>query len=248
MPKILVCQHVAHELLGTLHPLLKEEGFRIRYVNFSRNPEEKPQIEDYDGLILLGGPMNVNQEKEYPFLNHELHLIETALKKELPTLGICLGSQLIAKTLGAEVRANIQSEIGWKTIKVTEAGKKDALLSSFQKEEKLFEWHHDSFQLPSGAKGLAESESCREQAFRYGKKTYGFQFHLEVDEAMIEKWLKDPAHQIYLNQTDKHPSVETIRQQTQLYIESLKSLSYKTFSEFIKLFDFSKKKQRLSSR
>lgn len=248
MSKVLVCQHVAHEILGTFHPLLKEEGFRIRYINFSRHPHEKPTLQGYDGLILLGGPMNVDEEKKYPFLTHELKMIEEALQMEIPILGICLGSQLIAKTLGASVQANTQSEIGWKQISLTEQGKQDPLLMPLASQPYLFEWHHDSFSLPAGAQWLAKSETCVNQAFRLGDKTYAFQFHLEVDEAMVEKWLTDPQHQHFLQNSREHPNTEEIRSQTHQYISDLKNLSEKTFSQFIKLFRFAKKRQLLTSR
>jgi len=248
MSKVLVCQHVAHEILGTFHPLLKDAGFRIRYINFSRHPDEKPTLEGYDGLILLGGPMNVDEENKFPFLSHELKMIETAMKMEIPLLGICLGSQLIAKTLGAKVSANTQSEIGWKNICLTEEGKKDPLLAPLNPQALLFEWHHDSFSLPSGATWLAKSENCINQAFKYGDKTYAFQFHMEVDEEMIEKWLQDPQHQKFLENSPHHPSQEKIREDTHAYIENLKKISFQSFSEFIKLFGIGKKFYTLPSR
>jgi GMP synthase (glutamine-hydrolysing) len=113
MKKILVCQHVPYEILGTLNPLFKSQGCRIRYLNFGRHPDAKISLEGYHGLVILGGPMNVDQESRYPHLTHEMELIEQALKKDLPILGICLGAQLIAKVLGAEVRPNSAKEIGW---------------------------------------------------------------------------------------------------------------------------------------
>jgi GMP synthase (glutamine-hydrolysing) len=100
MKKLLVLQHVAHELLGTLNPLLKRSGFRIRYVNFARHPEAQPSLAGYHGLVVLGGPMSVNDTDRLPHLITEMKLIEAGLHRNLPVLGICLGAQLIAKTLG----------------------------------------------------------------------------------------------------------------------------------------------------
>jgi GMP synthase-like glutamine amidotransferase len=121
--RLLVLQHVAHEILGTLDPLLRRAGFRIRYVNFSRYPDAQPSVDGYDGLIILGGPMSVNDAERLPHLVTEMHLIEQAMKRDLPVLGICLGAQLIAKTLGAAVYPNCEKEIGWYDIAPTEEAK-----------------------------------------------------------------------------------------------------------------------------
>ena len=106
MKKLLVFQHVPHELLGTLNPLLKKSGFRIRYVNFARRPDAQPSLNGYDGLVVLGGPMSVNDTDRLPHLTTEMKVIEEALGKNIPVLGICLGAQLISKTLGAAVYPN----------------------------------------------------------------------------------------------------------------------------------------------
>ena len=96
MPKLLVLQHVAHEILGTLDPLLRSYGFRNRYVNFDREPEAQPTLDGYHGLAVLGGPMNVDQTDRYPHLATEIEVIHQALEREVPVLGICLGAQLVA--------------------------------------------------------------------------------------------------------------------------------------------------------
>src|SRR5258706_8167392 len=113
MPRLLVCQHVPYEILGILNPLLKTAGFRIRYVNFGRHPGAEPSLAGYQGLVVLGGPMSVNQTAEHPHLAAEMRLIERALEQGLPVLGICLGAQLIAAALGARVYPNREKEIGW---------------------------------------------------------------------------------------------------------------------------------------
>lgn len=248
MKKILVCQHVAYEILGTLNPLFKDNGFRIRYVNFSRHPDLKPTLENYQGLVILGGPMNLGQTDTYRHLLHEIEMIEYAMEKGIPTLGICLGAQLIAKALGAEVGSNREKEIGWYDVSLTKEGKKDPIFSHFDGTEKIFQWHGDTFKIPQGAVHLASSPSCANQAFRFGDSVYGFQFHLEVDEPMIARWLEVPLH---LNELDKLKGKidpENIRQETPLYIDRLKDLSRKTFTEFIKLIGTTKKFRQLPSR
>ncbi len=157
MSKLLVFRHVAHEILGTLDPLLRNSGFRMKYVNFERNPDAKPKISNYDGLIVLGGPMNVDQTRQYPNLVTEIEIIKRAIDSQKPVLGICLGSQLLAKALGAEVRKNKKPEIGWYDVTPTSEGRKDDLISRFDGTEKIFQWHDDTFELPNGAVHLASS-------------------------------------------------------------------------------------------
>src|SRR5262245_17436193 len=194
MRRLLVFQHVSFEILGTLHPLLKARGFRIRYANFGRHPEAQPEVGRYNGLVVLGGPMNVDDLERHPHLAVEVDLIRQAIEQGLPVLGICLGAQLIAKALGAPVSANGGKEIGWYEVSPTPAAKEDPLFRDFDEVEKIFQWHSDTFELPAGAVPLATSRACRRQAFRYGANVYGFQFHLEVDEPLIERWLTVPEH------------------------------------------------------
>lgn len=248
MKKLLVCQHVAHEALGTLAPLFKNAGFRIRYVNFGREPDGKPSLDGYDGLVILGGPMNVDETEKYPHLAFEVTMVEEALQRNIPLLGICLGAQLIAKALGVRVAKNRVKEIGWYDVALTAEGKNDPILKHFKPVEKIFQWHGDTFDIPAGAFHLLSSELCANQAFRHGDKVYGFQFHLEVDRRMIERWLKVPDNRREIEASDDHIDAETIRKETPLYIDHLKNLSDKTFGEFIRRFGAEKKFKRLSSR
>ena len=248
MSKLLVFQHVPHEILGTLDPLIRNAGFRIKYVNFGRYPDAVPSLDGYSGLIVLGGPMSVDDIGDYPHLATEVDLIKEAVKRELPILGICLGSQLVAKALGAKVKRNSEKEIGWYDLSPTEIGKKDPLLSTFSNVERIFQWHGDTFELPKGALHLASSPLCRNQAFRYGENIYGFQFHLEVDEPMIERWLRVPLNKKEIEELDGKIDPRTIKKETPLYIDRLKELSDQTFRQFIKLFGFSKKRNTLPSR
>lgn len=248
MRKLLVFQHVAFEILGTLNPLFKRSGFRIRYVNFGRHPDAQPSLEGYHGLVVLGGPMNASQAHQYPHLATEIKLIRQAIHKEIPVLGICLGAQLIAKALGAKVFQHHEKEIGWYQISPTKEGKKDSLLAHFQDTEKIFQWHGDSFDIPKKAVQLAVSPTCLNQAFRFGTNVYGLQFHLEVDEPLIERWLKVPMHKKEIEGLKGKIDPQVIRQETTFYIERLKRLSNRTFGEFIKLFGMEEKGKRLSSR
>ncbi|MBP9679822.1 MAG: type 1 glutamine amidotransferase [Bacteriovorax sp.] len=248
MRKVLVFQHVAYKILGTLDPTLKEHGLRMRYVNFERNPEEHPSVEKYNGLIILGGHMGVYEADKYTHIKVEMKLIEEALKKNIPILGICLGSQLLAQVLGAQVRKHAEKEIGWHDVDLTLEGMNDPLFSHFNKTQKLFQLHGDTFDVPSSAVHLARSELCPSQAFRYGDKVYGLQFHLEVDSPMIHRWLDNPINQEDIKASKGKYSIEQIRCETDQYIDQSKNLSQKTFSKFIELFELPKRLIQLGAR
>ena len=190
MPKLLVLQHVAFAILGTLNPLLKDAGFRLRYVNFGRHPDAEPQLDGYQGLVILGGPMGVNEGSAHPHLLTELRLIETAMEREMPILGICLGAQLIAQALGAHVRVNPEKEIGWYDVTLTGKGRHDPLFRHFHPTEKLFQWHADAFDIPRARRIWRARPRVGTRRFRYGTNVYALQFHLEVDESLVERWLQ----------------------------------------------------------
>jgi GMP synthase (glutamine-hydrolysing) len=135
--------------------------------------------------------MNVDQIDEYPFLRLEVEWIQQALAREVPVLGICLGAQLLAKAAGARVYANHAKEIGWYEIELTPEASDDSLFGGCERRQTVFQWHGDTFDLPSGAVCLARSELCERQAFRYRSKAYGLQFHVEVTAPMVEAWLSE---------------------------------------------------------
>ena len=248
MKKLLVFQHVPHEILGTLNPLLKRAGFRIRYVNFARHPDAEPSLNGYDGLVVLGGPMSVNDTGRLAHLTIEMKLIEDAMKKNLPVLGICLGAQLIAKTLGADVYANKEKEIGWYDVSPTDHAENDPLLMIFQTTEKIFQWHGETFDIPRTGLHLAFSSLCSNQAFRYGANVYGFQFHLEVDEHMIHRWLRVGENRDEITALGGKIDPERIHAETPTHITRLNQLSDRIFGEFIKLFGIEKKFRNHPSR
>ena len=247
MKKVMVLQHVSFELLGTLHPLLKSAGFRIKYVNFSRNPHSKPNLKHYNALIVLGGPMNLDEIEQYPHLLVELEVIRAALDKGIPILGICLGAQLVAKALGGEVMKNPQKEIGWYDVSLTNAGKQDLLFSVLAEKEKIFQWHGDTFTLPEQAVLLGSSATCTNQAFRYRDNVYGLQFHLEADLDSIERWLSVPIHLEELASVTAYIDPEQIRVDTRKYLQHSLELSNKVFIKFIDLFSTRKKHKVFAS-
>jgi GMP synthase (glutamine-hydrolysing) len=245
MPKLLVCQHVPYEPLGTLDPKLRRSGFRIRYVNFGRDPHMRPTLEGYAGLVVLGGPMSVDEVDRHPHLATEMELVLEAVDRQIPVLGICLGAQLIAKALGAAVRAGAKKEIGWHDVALTDVAGSDPLLGHLARETRLFQWHGDVFDLPDGAVHLASSERCAYQAFRHGSNVYGFQFHLEVDEPLIERWLRVPAHRDDLERLAAEVDPDAIRRETRERIADLHETADLVFGELVRLFGAERPRRRV---
>jgi len=247
-PKILVFQHVPYEPLGTLDPLLKESGFRIRYVNFGRNPDHRPTLDKYAALIVLGGPMSSEQIDTYPNLVTEVEIIREAVDRDMSVLGICLGAQLLAKALGGVVQRNPLREIGWYDVDLTAVGETDPVLSTFARCQRVFQWHEDGMSLPPGAVHLASSPASSIQAFRHGEHAYGLQFHLEVDSSLIERWLSVPENRATLQDETGRTDPDEIRAQTPESIDALQSLSRATFSRWIDRFELAPRRRPLPSR
>lgn len=158
---------------------------------FAETPKVLP-LDAAAGLVILGGPMNVDEVETYPFLLTELDWIRQAVDRELPLLGICLGAQLLAKALGNRVYHNPVKEIGWYEVELLPAARDDRLFGGRGPVETVFQWHGDTFDLPEGAVHLARSASCPSQAFRVGQSAYGVQFHVEMTPRLIDEWLEEP--------------------------------------------------------
>ncbi len=235
MPRILVFQHVAAEPLGTLDPLIRRRGHRIRFVNFEREPQAQPNVDRYRGLIVLGGPMNVADRHARPHLSVELRAIERMLELGRPVLGICLGAQLLAHVLGAPVRRIARPEIGWYPLHATDAGRRDPVLAPLGAASPVFQWHGCHFEVPSSAVHLARTADCEQQAFRYGETAYGFQFHLEMDPPLIERWLATPAYRAELAASGLPHDDAAIRAATQRYIAPMQRQADAVFNRFLDL-------------
>ena len=247
-PKILVFQHVPYEPLGTLDPLLKGAGFRIRYVNFGRDPDARPRLENYAAIVVLGGPMSANDTDAYPNLATEIGILADALERDMSVLGICLGAQLLARALGGAVRRNPRREIGWHDVELTAAGEQDPVLSTFAQCQRVFQWHEDGIDLPPDCVHLASSAHSDVQAFRHGEHGYGLQFHLEVDTPLVERWLTVPANRVVLDDERGNVCPDTIRRETVASIGALEALSAATFSRWIERFELAPRRRVLPSR
>jgi GMP synthase-like glutamine amidotransferase len=228
MKPVLAFRHVSHEGLGTIEDALRRERVACGVVDLFHQPPREFHPEQLAGLVVMGGPMNVDETDRYPFLADEVRWIRQALDADLPILGVCLGSQLLAKALGAPVYPNRVKEIGWYEIELTEAGRGDALFNGCEPTEMVFHWHGDTFDLPAGAVQLARGTDCENQAFRYGRAAYGLQFHLEVTPEIIVSWLGEPGNCGELAGLD-YIDPEAIRRQIPERLGPLKSLGDRVF-------------------
>ena len=183
--KVYALQHVATEPLGIIADALQARGVSAQYVRPYAGEAVPRSLDDAAGLVVMGGPMGVYQQDEFPFLRDEIRLIERALGDGKPALGVCLGSQLLAAALGAEVRKGERKEIGWFAVSLTGEGRRDPLFANAPPRFTAYHWHGDVFDLPRGAAGLASSEQTRHQAFRFGANVYGLLFHLEATPQIV---------------------------------------------------------------
>ena len=182
-------QHVPHEGLGSINEWVSSNGHSLTSTKFFEDPR-LPGVNDIDWLIIMGGPMNVNDEEHYPWLADEKIFIHKAIDAGKTVIGICLGSQLLSAVLGARVYKNTENEIGWFDVELTPSAQSGKLLSGMGNSLRPFHWHGDTFDLPDGAVHLASSAGCRNQAFIFGNKVLGLQFHLEPTADLLLQMIK----------------------------------------------------------
>lgn len=185
---ILFIKHIDIEGPGTIGDFLEDNRIPFTIVDFS-NKDKLPELKKtFQMVVSLGGPMNVYEEEKYPFLAEENILLKEVVRRDMPFLGVCLGSQLIVKAMGGAVSKNPQKEIGFYKVTINEDGLKDDLFKHFSGEITVYQWHGDTFSIPEGGKRLVSSELCENQTVKYGRNIYGIQFHIEVTRNMIAEW------------------------------------------------------------
>jgi GMP synthase (glutamine-hydrolysing) len=232
MKPILVLQHVPHETLGTLESYFVDAGFPCHYVGLFSQVPERLDLDEAAGLVILGGPMNVDEVDQYPFLRSDVIWIREAIDREIPVLGICLGAQLLAKSQGARVYRNPVKEIGWYEIELTHEAAEDPLFAGLAPRQTVFQWHADTFDLPPGAVLLARGQSCRHQAFRVGRSAYGLQFHAEMTASLVEEWLSDEENRHELATLD-YIDPERIRAETPEFLARMAALGRHVLPRFV---------------
>ena len=215
--------HVPFEGLGCIEQWIDRNGHSLGYTRFYDH-YQLPEPDDFDWLIVMGGPMGVCDEAIYPWLAEEKAFVKQAIENGKTVIGICLGSQLIAEVLGAKVYPNKQKEIGWYNLQLSDEGKTLPIISDFENEFPVFHWHGDTFDLPAGSKRLFQSEITANQAFLYHNQVLGLQFHFEVTAETLLGMVENGREELIVNKAIQ--SAEQILQTT-AYIENNNQLMFR---------------------
>ena len=220
-------QHVIFEGLGSIATWLERRGDQVQSTQFYQSTA-LPPLDDFDLLIVMGGPMSVNDEEKYPWLRLEKQFIRDAIEAEKAVLGVCLGAQLIASAYGEAIYPNRRKEIGW--FPIYNRGPVDGSTFSFPESIEVFHWHGETFDLPEKAKLLASSEACTNQAFQIGRRAIGLQFHLETTEesamSIVENCREEiatskfvqPENEILTNNVQRYEDINRIMEEILSYL------------------------------
>jgi GMP synthase (glutamine-hydrolysing) len=207
------------ELFG---PLVAEAGHRRDEWSFANGPP--PPLGGYDAVLVFGGFMHPDQDELYPWLREETDWLRGVVERRVPTLGICLGSELLARAAHAQVGPLALPEIGWGEVALTDAAAEDAVFSALPSRFEGLLWHHYAHELPAGGVALAHSAASL-QAFRLGDACWGVQFHPEVTEPQLERWIGDPS--------DPPPDPDALRRQTREKIGDWNELGRRICRSFL---------------
>lgn len=222
---VFILKNAETEGPGTIEGYLRGSGLSYNVVE--PKDVQSASLDKASALVVLGGPMGVYEAEEYPHVSAGMKHMETALKMNIPVLGVCLGAQMLARMLGSRVYPGSNGqEVGWHDISLTREGTNDPALSAYSggrgSQLKVFHWHGDTFDIPEGAERLAGSDMYEAQAFRYGDNAYGLQFHVEVTPDMVSDWLVDiPGGEKWVNESS-------------LYMESFEAAARRLYGEILK--------------
>lgn len=230
----LILTHLQNEGSCMLGETLIDRGFRIKNIatpsaDFSQIDPLRPDL-----LVVMGGPIGVYQKEDYPFLKHEIEIIQARIAAQKPTIGVCLGSQLIANACGAEIYPGTQGkELGWNPLNITSAGQDTPARHLAGDKTNMFHWHGDTFDLPENAKLLASSDQYENQIFEIGENVLGLQCHPEVRNDQLKEWYVMFTTQI----TGENPlmPIDRLRAETLKYIDTLNIQSSLFFNEWLEI-------------
>ena len=230
MKNTVAIRHVAFEDLGSLENVLRDYEYAINYIEAAPGSLDGLDPLKPDLVVILGGPIGVYDEQNYPFLKDELRLLERRLTADLPTIGICLGAQLMARSLGAKVYPGHVKEIEWSSIKLSEVGWQSPLRYLASEYTPVLHWHGDTFELPWGATRLASNSEYENQAFKWGNNGLALQFHPEVTVGGLERWFIGHTFEI---STTAGVSVTGLRQDTARYGQTLEKQAHQLWRAWL---------------
>jgi GMP synthase (glutamine-hydrolysing) len=225
MQNAVAIRHVAFEDAGTLESVLEDRGIGLRYLE--AGVDDLSPAKDTDLLVVLGGPIGIYEVDRYPFLKQELATIEAAVKQGIPVVGICLGCQALAAVLASRVYPGKQKELGWDEMTLTKEGKAPPLGAI--EGVRVLNWHGDTFDLPVGATRLASTSITPNQAFTYGPKILALQFHVELPERDLEKWLIGHTVELANSKID----LGRLRAETARYAPAANAASQRVFNDWL---------------
>jgi GMP synthase (glutamine-hydrolysing) len=226
---VLAIRHVHFEDLGSLEPSLRSAGYQVRYVDAGLDDITTLDALTPDLLVVLGGPIGAHQDDQYPIVKDEVRLLEARLAAERPTLGICLGAQLMARALGSRVYPGEAKEIGWAPVTLSPAGRESPFRHLGEDQTAVLHWHGDTFDLPNGANLIASTAICRNQTFSWGKNALAFQFHPEAIGSRLEQWFISHACEIAAAKL----SVNALRADTERHAPTLMIQARQCFDEWL---------------
>jgi GMP synthase (glutamine-hydrolysing) len=229
MKPVLCVRNDPDDTLGIVEAVLAAEGIQVLRLDGFEAGTRLPDIDQIGGLVVFGGEMNVDETERHPWLLTQRQLMRRAIEGAVPVLGICLGAQMLARALGARVYPAPVRELGFYPLTVTEAGLRDPLVSAFGNADRVFQWHEDTFDLPQGGVLLASGGQIPVQAFSFGERAWGIQFHFEVDREGVEAWLRAA------QPTLKSPwnrDANQVRAELDLYLEAQQEHSRRLLAGF----------------
>lgn len=230
MNPVTILRHIECEGPGYLEKTLEKHHIPTTLIALDRGDNIPKDTGDTSGLIIMGGPMSVNDNDEW--IKNETLLIRKAIDQGLPVLGHCLGGQFIAKALGAKITQNPTKEIGWLPVYADKLDTSNNWLSGFQQPQFVFNWHGETFELPKGAELLLSSKDCTNQAFQYKENVYAFQCHIEMTRDMIDEWSTLYADEIS-TPSDTIQSKSDMMQSTEQHIKNLNRLADCVYEDWI---------------
>lgn len=230
MERLLIVRHMEEDPEGYLGEILQEKGLAFDIVHAEK--ELWPSLDRYRAIIALGGAQHVYEEEKNPTFGPEKAVLREVVKRDIPYLGICLGGQLLASALGAEVKRHSMVEFGFFDIPLTQEGAADPLYAGFGGYHTAFHWHEDVFALPKGSVLLANNTNAPNQAFRYGKRAYGVQYHIELTEEMLHQWLHHPD---WKEEDPSREEVEAVEQQSRQAFERYRAHARLLLENFLRI-------------